>query len=132
PATGSAVARFRTAEAPAPTHQPEAPARGQKGSGLPPFLVIGGKLHQGKKAIIGEGGGPLGAIYDPFRLEYDPVRGTRIPALQMPDGLTPERLGDREKLLAAFGQMQRRLEKSSLDDYRGQAFALLTSSQAQG
>jgi hypothetical protein len=119
PATGSVVARARAA--------------GQKKpSGLPPFLVIGGKLHQGKKAIIGEGGGPLGVLYDPLRLEYDPVRGTRIPALQMPDGLTPERLGDREKLLDAFGQMERRLEKSALDDYRRQAFAMLTSSQTQG
>src|SRR5262249_11985439 len=58
PATGSVVARVR----------------GFK-SKLPPFLVIGGRLHQGKKAIIGEGGGPLGALYDPFRLEYDPVKG---------------------------------------------------------
>jgi hypothetical protein len=119
PATGSVVSRARAA--------------GQKKpSGLPPFLVIGGKLHQGKKAIIGEGGGPLGVIYDPFRLEYDPVRGTRIPALQLPDGLTPERLGDREKLLDSFAQIERRLEKSALDDYRRQAFALLTSSQSQG
>src|SRR5579884_700340 len=51
---------------------------------VPPFLVIGGRLHQGKKAIAGEGGGALGGLYDPFRLEYDPVRGTRIPALELP------------------------------------------------
>jgi Protein of unknown function (DUF1501) len=119
PATGSVVARAR--------------AIGQKRpSGLPPFLVIGGKLHQGKKAIIGEGGGPLGALYDPFRLEYDPVHGTRIPALQLPADLTPERLGDREKLLQAFDQADRRLAKSSLDDYRRQAFAMLTSSRTHG
>ena len=31
-------------------------------SPLPPFMVVGGRLHQGKKAIIGEGGGPLGAL----------------------------------------------------------------------
>src|SRR5436190_4922794 len=58
-------------------------ARGFK-SPLPPYMVVGGRLHQGKKAIIGEGGGPYGALYDPFRLEYDPVEGTRIPALQLP------------------------------------------------
>src|SRR4051812_3310598 len=40
PATGSVVAR----------------ARGF-GSKLPPFMVIGGRLHQGKKVITGEGGG---------------------------------------------------------------------------
>ena len=45
-----------------------------------PFFVIGGKLHQGKKAIIGEGGGPLAAAWDPFRLEYDPALGTKVPA----------------------------------------------------
>src|SRR5262249_32796320 len=55
PATGSVVARVRAQH-----------------SKLPPFMVIGGKLHQGKKAIVGEGGGPLGGLYDPFRLEYDP------------------------------------------------------------
>src|SRR5262245_17695121 len=60
---------------------------------LPPFMVIGGKLHQGKKAIIGEGGGPLGGLYDPFRLEYDPATGTKIPALQLSGDLTPDRLG---------------------------------------
>src|SRR5438270_4318372 len=59
PATGSVVAR----------------AKGLSGK-LPPFLVIGGKLHQGKKPIIGEGGGALGAMYDPFRLEFDPASGT--------------------------------------------------------
>lgn len=119
PATGSVVARARSAQQRRP-------------SGLPPFLVIGGKLHQGKKAIIGEGGGPLGALYDPFRLEYDPVHGTRIPALQLPPGLTPERLGDREKLLQAFDGAEKRLASSSLDDYRRQAFAMLTSSRTQG
>ena len=65
-------------------------------------MVVGGKLHQGKKPIIGEGGGSLGGLYDPFRLEYDPATGTRIPALQLPADLTPERLGDRQQLLRAF------------------------------
>ena len=93
PALGSVVARVRGA-----------------GSKLPPFLVVGGRLHQGKKAIIGEGGGPLGALYDPFRLEYDPVKGTRIPALQLPPDLTPERLGDRQRLLQAFDGLARQTD----------------------
>ena len=121
PATGAAVARFRTA----------AEQRRGRSSGLPPFLVIGGKLHQGKKAITGEGGGPLGALYDPFRLEYDPAHGTRIPALQMPADLPPERLGDRRRLLDAFDRAEKRLARASLDDYRAQAFALLTSPSAR-
>jgi uncharacterized protein (DUF1501 family) len=118
PALGSVVAR----------------AHGFKG-GLPPFLVVGGKLHQGKKAIIGEGGGPLGALFDPFRLEYDPIQGTKVPALQLEPGLTPERLGDRQQLLKAFDRLREGTDLAqaahALDEYRAQAFALLTSPAAQ-
>jgi hypothetical protein len=118
PATGAVVAR----------------ARGNR-SPLPPFMVIGGKLHQGKKAIIGEGGGALGALYDPFRLEYDPVQGTRIPALQLPADLTPDRLGDRQRLMQSLDAAQRGGETlyaaRSIDAYRAQAFAMLTAPSAR-
>ncbi len=117
PTTGSVVAR----------------ARGGDGK-LPPFMVVGGRLHQGKKAIVGEGGGALGGRYDPFRLEYDPVRGTRFPALQLPDDLTPERLGDRQRLLESFGQARAEADalakRRALDDYRARAFAMLTSPES--
>jgi uncharacterized protein (DUF1501 family) len=97
-------------------------------------MVVGGKLHQGKKAIVGEGGGPLGALYDPFRLVYDPASGTKIPALQLPAELTPERLGDRRKLLEAFDGLQRHTDllraARKLEDYRHQAFTMLTSPDA--
>jgi hypothetical protein len=119
PATGSVVARVRGFRSP-----------------LPPFMVIGGKLHQGKKAIIGEGGGPLGARYDPFRLEYDPAAGTKVPALQLAPELTPERLTDRQRLAQALDQLDRRTDAlrsaQALDDYRAQAFALLTAPGARG
>src|SRR5262245_19248015 len=96
-----------------------------------PFFVIGGKLHQGKKAIIGEGGGPLGAAWDPFRLEYDPALGTKVPALQLPKELTPDRLADRQKLLDAFSQAETRTselaESGKLDAYRLRALEMLTS-----
>src|ERR1700694_2801868 len=42
PTTGSIVAKVRGGDAK-----------------LPPFIVVGGRLHQGKKPIVGEGGGPL-------------------------------------------------------------------------
>jgi len=116
PTTGSVVARVR----------------GQ-GSKWPPFMVIGGRLHQGKKAIIGEGGGTLGGLYDPFRLEYDPAHGTRIPALQLPPDLTPDRLDDRQQLLKAFDDLQRENEqRPALDDYRSQAFDMLTTPALRG
>jgi len=109
-----------------------AKARGL-GSKVPPFMVVGGRLHQGKKAIIGEGGGPLGALYDPFRLEYHPAKATTIPVLQLPNDLTPERLGDRQRLLQAFNQAARRMDETpcqALDDYHRQAFAMLASPSA--
>jgi len=106
-------------------------AKGFRGS-MPPFMVIGGKLHQGKKAIVGEGGGTLGALYDPFRLEYDPEEGTRIPALRLPDNLTPERLNNRQQLLRSFqtAQHQAEIAGRTIDDYRAQALELLTSPDA--
>lgn len=107
---------------------------GGRKSDLHPFFVIGGKLHQGKKAIIGEGGGPLGAVWDPFRMEYDPATGTKIPALELPAELTPERLANRQKLLAAFGRLESRSAEvaatGALDAYRTRALEMLTSRTA--
>src|SRR5207247_11481354 len=116
PASGSIVAR----------------ARGWRGP-LPPFMVIGGRLHQGKKAIAGEGAGPLGARYDPFRLEYDVEEGiVRLPALQLPANLTPERLTNRRTLLRALDQARLQADSGgrSMDDYRAQALDMLTSPHA--
>jgi hypothetical protein len=117
-ATGSVVARVR----------------GQR-SRVPPFMVIGGRLHQGQRPIAGEGGGALGALYDPFRLEYDPLHGTRIPALQLPAHLTPERLGSRQELMRVFDVARRAgdalRERQAIDDYRAQGFAMLTAPSAR-
>src|SRR5262249_32478086 len=56
------------------------------------------------------------------------------PALQLAPGLTPERLGERQKLIQAFDQLQRHAEllraAQAIDDYRAQAFAMLTSPAA--
>ena len=105
----------------------KAMAKSGNPSKLPPFLVVGGKLHQGKKTIIGEGGGKLGVTYDPFRLEYDPATGTKVPALQLPAEITPERLTDRLALQSAFDKSDRLLETASLDPHRRRAFEMLTS-----
>ena len=101
---------------------------------LPPFTVIGGKLHQGKKMIVGEGGGHLGAQYDPFRVEYDLDRGLKIPALELQAELSPDRLEDRRLLLQTFDALKQELETAqrarALDQYRLRALAMLTSAQA--
>ena len=101
---------------------------------LHPFFVVGGRLHQGKKPIVGEGGGSLGAAFDPFRLEYDPAAGTKVPALQLPKELTPERLADRRTLLDAMSRAERHTDElaaaGALDDYRARALAMLTNPAA--
>jgi uncharacterized protein (DUF1501 family) len=115
PALGSCVARAKSSNAP-----------------LPPFMVVGGRLHQGKKAIAGEGAGPLGARYDPFRVVCDAEQGTRIPALQLPANLTPERLHDRQALLRALDETRRGFDTGgrTIEDYRAQALTMLTAPNA--
>jgi uncharacterized protein (DUF1501 family) len=121
PALGSVVARVRA-------------ARGSKA--LHPFFVVGGKLHQGKKPIIGEGGGVLGAAWDPFRLEYDPVQGAaRVPALRLPPELTPERLHHRQELLQALDGVQREAERlarqQNLPAYQQRVLDMLLAPQSR-
>ena len=106
-------------------------AANRKGSQLPPFLVVGGRLHQGKKAIVGEGGGVLGASYDPFRLEFDPATGTKVPALQLPAELTPERLANRAAVREAMDVSRRAIDNAPLDQYRRRALEMLTAPAAR-
>ena len=98
---------------------------------VPSFATLGGHLHQGKKTINGEGGGTLGTQYDPFRLDYDPVDGIRLPSLNLIEGLSTQTLGTRQSLLAQLDQQSRALDQTrsidKLDQFYQQAFSLLTS-----
>lgn len=102
---------------------------------MPRFVTLGGTLHQGKRAIAGEGGGGLGALYDPFRLDYDVRQGARIPQLDLPEGSRPERLAERNLLRQELDAWTRRLDASSnvgrLDKFYQQALGLLTSPAAR-
>lgn len=97
---------------------------------MPRFVAVGGHLHQGKRPITGEGGASLGPMHDPFRLDFHPEQGIQIPDLQLVDGLTPSGIDSRERLLAEFDQLARRVDRSEgvsrLDAFYQQAFALLT------
>jgi len=102
---------------------------------MPRFVTLGGHLHQGHRRIAGEGGGKLGTLHDPFRLDYDPVEGVKIPQLDLIDGLSPDGLSSRRELLAAFDRQSRRIEANpaigQLDSFYQQAFSLLTSTDAR-
>jgi hypothetical protein len=102
---------------------------------LPRFITVGGRLHQGKQPITGEGAAALGGMHDPFRLDYHPERGIEIPNLTLLDGLTPSGLEARERLLNSFDSMAQRLDRSDrlgrMDSYYQQAFSLLTRPSAR-
>jgi Protein of unknown function (DUF1501) len=103
--------------------------------GIPRFLTLGGDLHQGHKHITGEGGGILGPLHDPFRLDYDPQEGVKIPHLDLIDGLTPSGIDSREHLLTQMDLLSRRIDRSPrmqrLDQFYQQAFSLLTDTKAK-
>ncbi len=83
PSTGSIVGRL----------QPRRPGS------LPPYVILGNPLQQGRKRVIGEGGGTLGSAYDPFRLRYEPGSGLKLPDVELPESLGAERLSARWDLL---------------------------------
>jgi hypothetical protein len=87
PSTGAIVGRLRQAE---------------PGS-LPPYIVLGSPLHQGLRRAVGEGGGSLGSTYDPFRLDYAPGVGLKLPEATLPEGVSAARLEARWNLLKRLG-----------------------------
>ena len=60
-----------------------------KAGALPPYLILGNPLHQGLKRVVGEGGGTLGSAYDPFRIDYEPGVGLKLPSVTLPEEVTP-------------------------------------------
>ncbi|MGE3821597.1 MAG: DUF1501 domain-containing protein [Isosphaeraceae bacterium] len=62
---------------------------------LPPYVILGNPLHQGLKRAGGVGGGTLGGTFDPFRLDYEPGVGLKIPDVVLPENVSAARLGAR-------------------------------------
>lgn len=90
PSTGAIVGRLHS---------------GEPGS-LPPYIILGSPLHQGLKRAVGEGGGTLGSTYDPFRLDYEPGVGLKLPDATLPEGVSAARLEARWNLLGQVGARQ--------------------------
>ncbi len=87
PSTGAIVGRLRN---------------GSAGS-LPPYIILGNPLHQGLKRAVGEGSGAMGSTYEPFRLDYEPGVGLKLPDASLPDGVNASRLHARWDLLQQLG-----------------------------
>jgi hypothetical protein len=74
-----------------------------RAGGLPPYLVLGDQLHQGLKRVVGEGGGTLGSACDPFRLDYEPGVGLKLPEVTLPESVSADRLAARWDLHRGLG-----------------------------
>jgi uncharacterized protein DUF1501 len=98
------------------------------------FVTLGDRLHQGHRPIQGEGGGILGAVYDPFRLRYDPEQGVLLGEITPPKELA-DRVDRRHRLLQRLGEGQPAVpatrETQSMDRFYDQAFSLMTSSEGR-
>jgi hypothetical protein len=105
----------------------------QANGALPSFVALGGNLHQGKRRIAGEGGGPLGPQFDPFRLDYDPESGVKIPQLDLVDGLTSGRITSRRQLWRKLDELAAVVDHSAATSQRDsvydQAFSMLASTE---
>jgi hypothetical protein len=80
---------------------------------LPPYVILGNPLHQGLKRVVGEGGGTLGSAFDPFRLDYEPGHGLKLPDVVLPENVTAERLEARWELLRSHGDELRITESEN-------------------
>ena len=109
-------------------------ARHRGSDGLPGFISLArGPIGDGVGPIFGHGGGTWGKGYDPFMLNCSRTGEVSIPALQLPEGLSPLRLTNRRAVLSALDQTRRIVDTSDFqkwDTVYQRAYSLLTSAGA--
>lgn len=100
---------------------------------LSSFVTIGERVQQGHRLIQGEGGGVLGAVYDPFRVQYDPEQGFLLGELAPPKGVDADRVARRQGLVQRVleGAGPQTKETDALRKYYDQAFSLMTSGEGR-
>jgi hypothetical protein len=80
----------------------------------------------------GQNGGWLGKAVDPFRVDGDPnANGFRVGGLDLPEGITPERLCSRRALLGAMDRPSR-TQPLPWDHFQARALDALGSAEARG
>ncbi len=85
----------------------------------------------------GTGPAYLGVAYKPFETGADPASPGpfRVPDFALAEGLSLERLGDRQALRQSFDRVQQQIDTSgqmgALDRFHGQAWNILTAPAAQ-
>lgn len=91
--------------------------RGRVGN-LPPFVSVArGVVMDGGRRIEAYGGGTLGSAYDPFMAGASQLGEVEIPALQLLDGLVPNRIHSRKQLMTQLDRVPRTLQLSGFDQW---------------
>jgi hypothetical protein len=97
---------------------------------LPAYVMI-------PRMVPGTGPAYLGAAHKPFETGADPARPGpfRVPNFSLPQGVTLERVGDRQALLASFDQLRRDVDAAgqvaAADRFQQRAWEILTSPAAR-
>jgi hypothetical protein len=109
-------------------------ATGPRKSGIPANVALPYAASVGLRPGY-FGGNYLGSQYDPFNVEDDPGSAKfKVQRLQMPNGLTIQRLEDRRGLLHYFDAQRRLVDQSGASDamnqFQRQAFDLVTVGKA--
>ncbi|MCA9264316.1 MAG: DUF1501 domain-containing protein, partial [Planctomycetales bacterium] len=112
-------------------------ARHEQTVGMPSFVSLMPQtaLRHGFQCNVvpGHHAGRLGAAYHPFFVSCSADSQIEIPALQLIDGLTPDRLADRRRLMHEVDRLRRVVNSPSmaaLDQQNDGAFTMLTSAEA--
>ncbi|MFN3651702.1 MAG: DUF1501 domain-containing protein [Armatimonadota bacterium] len=104
---------------------------------LSTYVMIGDRMQQGHRYIQGEGGGILGAVYDPFRIRYDVEEGVLLGEVAPPEGVTGSRVDRRQRLLQSLDAAENPIaaaaerESRAMSRFYDQAFSLMTSSEGR-
>jgi hypothetical protein len=109
--------------------------RGPNASGMPSYVGIPQAMSVGIQPGYFSGA-YLGVAYNPLPSGGDPNDANyKVPNLDLPGGLTIDRLGDRRHLLSTFDRMRRDADASGvmngLDSFNQQAFEMVIGEAAR-
>lgn len=100
---------------------------------IPPHIALPHVMHN-VVVLPGQTAGFLGAAHNPFQVTQDPSNPNfRVGELELPGDLSPERLEDREQLLASIGAGNSATvaNRAPLNVYQQRAFHLLRSEEVR-
>lgn len=106
-----------------------------RSDGVPSGVMLPTYLNNGY-GFSGQNGGILGAKFDPWQITHDPnAPDFRMESLQLPLGLTADRLDGRKSLLAEIDGQHARLEqwaaRNTFGGMQEKAFAMLTAGKVK-